>query len=37
MPRNKTYADASKAIGDTPMIQINRLVPADWCDGLCEV
>ena len=28
MPRNKTYADASKAIGDTPMIQINRLVPS---------
>jgi cysteine synthase A len=27
MPRNKTFADASKAIGDTPMIQINRLVP----------
>ncbi|EMI22830.1 cysteine synthase A [Rhodopirellula maiorica SM1] len=29
MPRGKTYSDASKAIGDTPMIQINRLVPAD--------
>ncbi len=27
MPRQKTYADASKAIGDTPMIQINRLAP----------
>ena len=27
MPRAKTFADASKAIGDTPMIQINRLVP----------
>ena len=27
MPRGKTYCDASKAIGDTPMIQINRLVP----------
>jgi cysteine synthase A len=27
MPRAKTYADASKAIGDTPMIQVNRLVP----------
>lgn len=28
MPRSKTFADISKAIGDTPMIQINRLVPA---------
>ncbi len=28
MPRNKTYADVAKAIGDTPMIQINRLVPS---------
>ena len=27
MPRGKTYADATKAFGDTPMIQINRLVP----------
>jgi cysteine synthase A len=27
MPRNKTYLDASQAIGDTPMIQINRLAP----------
>ena len=27
MPRNKSYSDVSKAIGDTPMIQINRLVP----------
>ncbi len=27
MPRDKTYADASQAIGDTPMIQINRLGP----------
>lgn len=27
MPRGKTYADATKAIGDTPMIQINRLAP----------
>ena len=27
MPRDKTYSDASKAIGDTPMIQINRLAP----------
>lgn len=27
MPRGKTYTDATKAIGDTPMIQINRLAP----------
>lgn len=27
MPRGKTYADVTKAIGDTPMIQVNRLVP----------
>jgi cysteine synthase len=27
MPRNKTYDDAAAAIGDTPMIRINRLVP----------
>jgi cysteine synthase len=29
MPRGKLYADALAAIGDTPMIRINRLVPAD--------
>ena len=29
MPREKCYSDATKAIGDTPMIQINRLVPSD--------
>ncbi|QDV67644.1 O-acetylserine sulfhydrylase [Rosistilla carotiformis] len=29
MPRGKTYANASQAIGDTPMIQINRLIPSD--------
>ncbi|MCG8648252.1 MAG: cysteine synthase A [Pirellulales bacterium] len=28
MPRGKTFSDASMAIGDTPMIQINRLVPS---------
>ncbi len=28
MPRGKTYSDVTKAIGDTPMIQINRLAPA---------
>jgi len=27
MPRNRTFDDASQAIGDTPMIRINRLVP----------
>ncbi|MDV6030874.1 cysteine synthase A [Stieleria sp.] len=27
MPRGKTYSNATKAIGDTPMIQVNRLVP----------
>ena len=27
MPRGKTFSDVAKAIGDTPMIQINRLVP----------
>ncbi len=27
MPRNKLYSNAAQAIGDTPMIQINRLVP----------
>ncbi|MAI32686.1 MAG: cysteine synthase A [Rhodopirellula sp.] len=29
MPRDKSYSDATKAIGDTPMIQINRLVSGD--------
>ncbi len=27
MPRGNTFSNVSKAIGDTPMIQINRLVP----------
>jgi cysteine synthase A len=27
MPRNKTYDSAAHAIGDTPMILINRLIP----------
>ncbi|MEO1527000.1 MAG: cysteine synthase A [Planctomycetota bacterium] len=27
MARGKTYSDATKAFGDTPMIQVNRLVP----------
>ena len=29
MPRNKTFTNAADAIGDTPMIRINRLVPDD--------
>jgi cysteine synthase A len=29
MPRGKTYDSTSAAIGDTPMIRINRLVPQD--------
>jgi cysteine synthase A len=28
MPRNKTYDNVAQAIGDTPMIRINRLIPA---------
>ena len=27
MPRNRTYQNAAEAIGETPMIQINRVVP----------
>ena len=27
MPRNRIFDDASAAVGDTPMIRINRLVP----------
>src|SRR5215213_4677574 len=27
MPRNKTYDNIAQAIGETPMIRINRLVP----------
>lgn len=29
MPRNKTFDTAVAAIGDTPMIRINRLIPED--------
>jgi len=29
MPRGRTYDDSAAAIGDTPMIRINRLVPED--------
>ncbi|MDA0658476.1 MAG: cysteine synthase A [Planctomycetota bacterium] len=28
MPRGKTFANVTKTIGDTPMIQINQLIPA---------
>ena len=28
MPRNKTYDNVAQAIGDTPMVRINRLIPA---------
>jgi cysteine synthase len=28
MPRNKTFDSVAQAIGDTPMIRINRLIPA---------
>ena len=27
MPRGNVYSNAAQAIGDTPMIQINRLIP----------
>jgi len=29
MPRNRTYENAAQAIGDTPMIQLNRIVPPE--------
>ena len=29
MPRGKTFANAAEAIGDTPMITINELVPSE--------
>ncbi|MBY0586845.1 cysteine synthase A [bacterium] len=29
MPRGKTFPDATSTIGDTPMIQIQRLIPKD--------
>ena len=28
MPRNKTFDNITQAIGDTPMVRINRLIPA---------
>ena len=32
MPRGQIFDDASKAIGNTPMIKINRLIPADHAE-----
>ena len=32
MSRGQTFADATKAIGNTPMIKINRLIPADHAE-----
>lgn len=29
MPRNKVYENVAEAIGDTPMIRINRLIPQE--------
>jgi len=29
MPRGKTFANAAEAIGDSPMIRLNRLIPSD--------
>ena len=29
MPRGKTFGNATETIGETPMIQINRLIPSD--------
>lgn len=29
MPRNRTYSNAAEAIGETPMIKINRIVPEE--------
>ena len=28
MPRNKTFDDVTQAIGDTPMIRLNKVIPA---------
>ncbi len=36
MPRGKIYADALAAIGETPMIRINRLVPAGQATVLAK-
>ena len=36
MPRNKLYKHAAEAIGDTPMIRINRLIPEGHADVLAK-
>lgn len=36
MPRGKIYGDTLAAIGDTPMIRINRLVPQDHATVLAK-
>ena len=36
MPRGKIYESTSAAIGDTPMIRINRLIPADHATVLAK-
>jgi len=36
MPRGKTFADACQAIGDTPMVKINRIIPDAEVYGKCE-
>ena len=36
MPRGRIYTNAAQAIGETPMIQINRLVPADHATVLAK-
>lgn len=38
MPRNQTFDNAVAAVGDTPMIKINRLIPADHAEvfAKCE-
>lgn len=32
MSRGQTFSDATKAIGNTPMIKVNRLIPADHAE-----
>src|SRR4029079_19211888 len=36
MPRDKTFDDAAQAIGDTPMIRINRLIPKGQATGFAK-
>ena len=37
MPRNKTYDNMAQAIGETPMVRINRLIPVGASHGVCQV